>query len=274
MIRKKLLSIYMPQDKQPLQLVERLIGLVRSLIARCLPGCGGNTAVMTSNNKTVYAAGFPVAQYESVQKRMGPQQPLHPEMYRHYAGGWNAVRNRAMGCQKCADEYTSLFTKYGVSPAQEERIAQDNALFGFFAYALSTIESWFFAMHAVASILHPADFPMMTDSDLKGIMPTLASQRFDAAYTRSAISNVMKRVLSEPTYKEWKALRNILIHRAAPGRHFYHPPRPTGRNADWVGMGIVLDQNTLVSRYLWLTSVLERLVEAADQFTLQYFETR
>lgn len=228
---------------------------------------------MTSN-KAVYAAGFPVALYESVQKRMGPQQPLHPEMYRHYAGGWNAVRNRAIGCQKCADEYTSLFTKHGVSPAQEARIAQDNALFGFFAYALSTIESWFFAMHAVASILHRADFPMTTDSDLKDITPTLTSQRFDGAYVGSSISTTMKQILSEPTYKEWKNLRNILVHRSAPGRHFFLPPRSTPRDADWVGMEIVLDQNTLVSRYPWLTSVLERLVEAADQFTSQYFETR
>ena len=225
---------------------------------------------MTSN-KAVYAVGFPVAQYESVQKRMGPQQPLHPEMYRHYAGGWNAVRNRAIGCQKCADEYTSLFTKQGVSPAQEARIAQDNALFGFFAYALSTIESWFFAMHAVASILHPADFPMTTDSDLKDIMPTLASQRFDAAYTKSAISNAMKRILSEPTYKEWKDLRNVLVHRSAPGRHFFQPDRSTPRDADWVGMGIVLDHDTLASRYPWLTSVVETLVDAADKFTEQSF---
>jgi len=223
------------------------------------------------SKQSVYAAGFPVSLFESVQQRMGPQQPKHPDAFRHYAGGWNAVRNRAIGCEKCAGSYSDLFLKHGVAPPQDVRIAQDNALFGFFAYSLSAIDSWFFAMYAVASILEPSGFPMKTDNDLRGINPTSTSQGFAGTFAQSSISTAMGKVLSETSYREWKTLRNILMHRANPGRQFYWPPRTTPRDADWFGMGIKLDQNTLAHRYPLLTSILEKLLRATDQFTAQRF---
>lgn len=226
---------------------------------------------MTREGTPPTPADFPIAAYESVQRRMGPQQPLHPDEYRHYAGGWNAVHYRTIGCEKCVGRYTDLFASSGVAPQQDERIAQDNALFGFFVYALSAIESCFFAMHAVASILAPADFPMATEQDLKQITPKVTIRRFDRRFGGSVVSTAMRQTVSETEYQEWKNLRNVLVHRSVPGRHFFQPPRSTPRDADWVEMGIVLDLNTLDGRYPWLTSVLERLIEATDQFTAQHF---
>jgi len=216
-------------------------------------------------------ASFPIVAYESVQKRMGPQQPLHPNEWRHHTGGWNAVHYRIIGCEKCVGRYTDSFAISGVAPQLDEQIAQDNALFGFFVYALSAIESYFFAMHAVASILAPADFPMATEQDLKRITPKVTIQRFDRKFGGNVVSTVMKQTVSEAEYQEWKDLRNVLVHRSVPGRLFFQPSRSTPRDADWMDMGIVLNLNTLDSRYPWLTSVLERLIGVADQFTAQYF---
>lgn len=223
------------------------------------------------SNQSVYAAGFPVSSFESVQERMGPQQRKHPDTYRYYAGGWNAVRNRAIGCEECERSYSNLFLKHGVASAQNVQIAQDNALFGFFAYSLSAIDSWFFAMYAVASILEPSGFPMKTDKDLRDINPRSSSQLFAGTFPQASISTAMNQILSEASYGEWKRLRNVLMHRGNPGRQFYWPPRTTPSDADWIGMGIKLDQNTLAHRYPLLTSILEKLLRATDQFTTQCF---
>lgn len=223
------------------------------------------------SKRSAYSTGFPVSLFALVGQRMGPQQRKHPDAYRHYASGWNAVRNRAIGCEECARSYSNLFLKHGVAPPQDVRIAQDNALFGFFAYSLSAIDSWFLAMYAVASMLKPSGFPIKTDKDLRGINPTSSSQHFARTFPQSSISTAMGDVLSEASYSEWKSLRNVLMHRANPSRQFYWPPRTTPTDADWIGMGIELDQNTLAHRYPLFTSILQKLLRATDQFTAQHF---
>jgi hypothetical protein len=226
---------------------------------------------MRKLNYSAYSSGFPVALYESIQRRMGPHQPKHPDLYRHLAGGWNGLQNRSIGCERCSKEYTALFTRFGVAPAQHVRVAQDNALYGFFAYALSAIESWLFAMHAAAAMDQAAAFPMATDGELKAVTPSIVSGRFRSTYAGSSISVVIEKLLSEPTYVEWRDLRNVLVHRAAPGRHFFQPPRATPRDADWIDMGIALDKETLSGRYPWLMSTVDALVQASEEFTAQMF---
>jgi hypothetical protein len=220
---------------------------------------------------TPYSDKFPVAKYESVHQRMGPYQPQHAKLYQHYAGGWNAVRFRSIGCERCLTEYTRLFAQHGAAPVAHVHIAQENALYGFFSYAQSSIESWFFAMHAVASMDQPTSFPMATSADLRNVVPSAVLQRFTSTYPGSSISSAMKGVLTDRTYAEWKELRNVLVHRTAPGRHHFLPPRTTPPDADWVGMGLVLNQHTLSSRYPWLMSTVGTLVRASEDFTTQRF---
>lgn len=224
-----------------------------------------------SPTSSPYPNGFPGTLYESVQQRMGPHQPQHADLYRHYAGGWNALRNRAIGCERCLTEYTTLFVRHGVAPVQPVHIAQDNALYGFFSYAQSAIESWFFAMHAVAAMDQPTAFPMATRDDLRAVTPSAVLERFTSTYPDSSISSAMKGILTDRTYDEWKKLRNVLVHRAAPGRHHFWPPRTTPPDADWVGMDLVLNQHTLSSRYPWLMSTVGALVRASEDFTTQRF---
>lgn len=218
-----------------------------------------------------YPSGFPVMLYESVQKRIGPYQPKHPDLYRHYAGGWNAIRFRSIGCETCMTEYTSLFARHGAAPASPVHVAQDNALYGFFSYAQSAIESWFFAMHAVGAMEKPSVFPMVTTANLRDVKPNVVLQRFASTYPKAPIVDAMRAALSDPTYQQWKRLRNVLQHRAAPGRHHYYPPRATPPDADWVGAGIILDQDTLSSRYPWFMATVGTLVQASDNFTAQRF---
>ena len=226
---------------------------------------------VTTPTGNLYSSGFPATPYESVQKRMGPYQPKHPDLYRHYAGGWNAVQFRSIGCETCIAEYTKLFAQHGAAPATPVRAAQENALYGFFSYAQSTIESWFFAVHALGAMQKPSEFPMVTDANLRNVKPGVVLQRFASTYPNAAITKAMQATLSDPTYEEWKTLRNVLQHRVAPGRHHYLPSRLTPPDADWVGTNIILDQDTLSSRYPWLMSTVGALVRASEDFTTQRF---
>ena len=226
---------------------------------------------MPNPSASQYSSGFPVASYESVQNRMGPYQPKHPVLYRYYAGGWNGVQFRSIGCETYMTEYTRLFAQHGAAPAQPVRIAQDNALYGFFSHGLSTIESCFFAVHALGSMDQPFAFPMMSRADLRAVVPCVTMHRFASTYRNSPIATTMRTILTDRTYAKWKRLRNVLQHRAAPGRHHYYPSRTASSDADWVGTNVVLDQDTLSSRYPWLMDTVGSLVEACDDFTAQTF---
>lgn len=226
---------------------------------------------MTAPAGSAYSSGYPATPYESVQKRIGPYQPKHPDLYSHYAGGWNAVKFRSIGCESCMAEYTELFAQHGAAPAPPVRADQENALYGFFSYAQSAIESWFFAMHALGAMDEPSTFPMLTTANLRNIKPGVVLQRFASTYPNAPITNAMQATLSDGTYLEWKTLRNVLQHRIAPGRHQFWPPRATPPNADWVGTNIILDQHTLSSRYPWLMTTIETLLEACDKYTAQRF---
>jgi hypothetical protein len=226
---------------------------------------------VTARTSTPYSTGFPVVAYESVQKRMGPYQPKHPDLYSHYAGGWNAVQFRSIGCEACMAEYTKLFAQHGAAPGTPVRSAQENALYGFFSYAQSTIESWFFAVHAVGAMATPSTFPMATTADLRKVNPNVVLQRFASTYPSAPITKAMQATLSDPTYLEWKTLRNVLQHRVAPGRHHFWPPRATPPDADWVGTNIILNQDTLSSLYPWLMATVEILLKACDSYTAQRF---
>jgi len=218
-----------------------------------------------------YSSGFPAPLYESVQRRIGPYQPKHPHLYSHFAGGWNAVKFRSIGFESCMAEYTDLFARHGAAPAPPVCADQENALYGFFSHAQSTIESWFFAMHALGAIDEPSAFPMLTTADLRDIKPSVVLQRFARTYPSAPITNAMQAALSDSTYLEWKTLRNVLQHRVAPGRHQFWPPRATPPDADWVGTNIILDQRTLSSRYPWLMTTIEILLKASNNHTAQRF---
>lgn len=224
---------------------------------------------MNEGNCSHYPQGFPVAQYESVQKRIAPYQPGNPDLYRHFAGGWNAVQNRALGCERCAQEYTTLLVKYGVSPTPYVRAIQDITLYGFFVYGLSAIESWFFAMHAAAALGLPRAFPMATPRELRDVDPARVLCRYRKAYPDSPTATAMRKFLRERAYREWVYVRNVLAHRSAPGRHFYQPPRAGAPNADWISIEIVLDKDTLLGRFPWLMTTLHALIQASEDFTAQ-----
>lgn len=202
---------------------------------------------------------------------MGPYQPKHPRLYGHYAGGWNAVQFRSIGCETCMAEYTKLFAQHGAAPATPVHAAQENALYGFFSYAQSTIESWFFAMHALGAMQKPSEFPMVTAANLRNVNPILVLQRFASTCPNTAITKAMQATLSDPTYDEWKTLRNLLQHRVAPGRHHYWPSRSTPPDADWGGTKIILNHDTLSIRYPWLMTTIDTLLKACDIYTAKRF---
>jgi hypothetical protein len=74
----------------------------------------------------------------------------------------------------------------------------------------------------------------------------------------------LRKVIGSNAYNGWRGIRNVLSHRAAPGRAFSITigVPDEDRAADWPWGAI--DERTTTDPFEWLTRVTNSLVEAAQ----------
>jgi hypothetical protein len=226
---------------------------------------------------------FPTVLYNAVAGRLGGRyQSQNPVVWGEYAGGWNAVAIR-FRTTAGADERFTASIKRTPAPPHDERQAQEEDLFAFFVNGYAAIESFCYAAFALGALLQPADFPMSSDGDLQAITPGKTQQKYAAHCAGSPLDAVLSGLVAskaDPAYRNWGRIRNVLAHRAAPGRiqhaHIHEGPGavPTpDQPAEWKMLGgLTLDERTTADRRKWLAGALAQCVRAADAFTQTHFQ--
>lgn len=209
---------------------------------------------------------FAIDPYEAVRLRVSKLQNVADSIRAEYSGAWNGVAIRFLSCAEHDEAFAELMRQHGSSPDSRERYQQERELFGFFVTGLSAFESVLYGLHAIAAMLRPSAFPMDNESERIGITPGRVLVRLEAMFAEEQITKVLSRVSREPQLTEWRKIRNVLAHRAHPGR-IVSVGRPEGDHTRWSLEEIVIDVETTSKWRRWLARTLGDLLAAIDAFT-------
>jgi hypothetical protein len=224
----------------------------------------------------VLPSSFPDGVFEAVKGRIGTKVPSSSSAWGHLSGGHNGVRYRLRACADYSEEFTQSVQRFGDSPPADKRYQQERQLFGFFLSGYAVLDSFSFFLYFAAAHLQPSHFPTQLLGHIKSISCKSTPAAFAKAFLGEDITAALNAVLAEQMFKDWDAYRNVLAHRAAPGRLIYasvgsSAPDPA---ADWkIGSAasLKIDASLTPPRLAWLVHTLSGLVVAADTFTQKHF---
>lgn len=140
---------------------------------------------------------FPVEPYESIHKRIVKKKDDYLKSWFQYAWAWNAVAYRFLACTEHDRAFTHSIKKFGISPRPPKRYIQEKDLFGFFVTGLSTLESLFYGLYAIASIIKPLYFPITTEKDLRSITHEKTTNKFKKHYGGQNIIGILKKLIDD-----------------------------------------------------------------------------
>lgn len=216
----------------------------------------------------VMPPGFPSEDYEATNERVSSHRSERRTEVGEFVGGWLGVAYRFLACTEYDAAFRSSVRRPGGdAPPHPERYQQEKWLFGFFANGLSTLESLCYALFAVGAVVRPQDFPFVGPDDWRRVTPSSTRKQFASVFPQDSLTNALEALLSSRELDEWREVRNILVHRSAPGRTIALTmgSGPQQRAALWV-QGITLDERTTTSRREWLLGELAGLMRAARGF--------
>jgi hypothetical protein len=228
--------------------------------------------VQLKTNGLVMPGDFPTGHYNAVFERTLSQVTASPVIYEHFAGAWNAVAYRFLGMADGEGAFTSLVVH--TAPKPTIRYEQEHSLFSFFSSGFSVFEAAFYAIFALGALLSPTDFPIATSRDQQRISPQTTSLALARAFTADPLNAVISGLLSDTQFLEWREIRNILTHRAAPGRTFFVS---IGGDGDallpdqWKLKGILLDDQMASTRRAQLSRQLDDLLDGIRNFAFRRF---
>jgi len=218
---------------------------------------------------------FPQKPFDAVHARVNSSPRDAVAMF-EYGGAWNAVVYRFVSCARSAETFANSFRTAGPAPAQPERFIQEDALFGFFVNGLSVIESFFYGLYWIGSMIDTTSFPVRTGNDLRNIVVHTTVKEYIARFGTCPLTNAFSllryrnssdNVINTSSYDEWKDNRNILAHRAHPGRALHLNIGGGPQVEDfWRGLDIQLNDQLTTTRRQWLASTLAELMNEAAIF--------
>jgi hypothetical protein len=222
---------------------------------------------------------FAVRPYDSVWERLaglgaeydrtGAQGKYHS--WYQWLAAWINITYRFRSCAEHDEAFAESVGRFGDNPRQPEKYHQDRELFGFFVTGLSAIESAYYGLFGVGSILDPTNFPLSTDKNMRNATTTRTVQRFTAAFTNESVTATLRRITTQQEYSDWKDARNTLAHRRSPGRKLYGSVGGPSKTTEWMLQDIPMDAASTASRRRWLADSLRRLLTEADRFTAKHF---
>lgn len=217
-------------------------------------------------NGLVPARDFPVEPYEVVHELVVARWSSEV-IYEDFAGAWNAVSYRFETAAQSGTAFEDSLRIAGATPTPDERFRQDSALAGFFSGGYSVFESVFYGLHAVGACLAPSIFSLATPKARQHVSLSQTTAAFKKAFAGDPFIAVLDAFATDPAYLEWKEIRNVLVHRAAPGRRMFvgigvddAPP------TEWKLNGIPIDETLVPTRRASLARLLGHLMDGGATF--------
>jgi hypothetical protein len=163
---------------------------------------------------------FPVGSYEDVHAAVVARWSTAAS-YQQYSGAWNALAYRFHGAVEAGVKFQRSLRDSGSHPAPQQRFQQEEALFNFFSNGFAAFEALFYGLYAIGSFIDPSAFPLETQKERQRVSPSHANEAFRRAFPSDPILSAFANLFSDPAYQRWRDMRNVLTHRAAPGRRMY-----------------------------------------------------
>ena len=224
-------------------------------------------------------ADFPQDSYEAIHRRLehlasSPQG----QIWKQFAGAWNAVAYRFQACAEYDDSFGSDFARFGVNAGGLDRYRQQRDTYGCVANACSVIEAFYYAAYAIGSILLPADFAMTSGPAQRNINPPNTTTQFEHSFATDPFTAALRALADDGDWAVLNDIRNVLIHRAAWAKDV---ARSAGASATAATDHVRLSDYNLVDVDLapeftsgprkWVAASLKTAIEAADAFTTAQF---
>jgi len=224
----------------------------------------------------VMPAGFPVSTLEAIRSRVVPRLKTPSPELEHFVGASSGTLFRTRACADYGAAFTQSVGKFGDTPPVEERYKQETFLFAFIVSGTAALDSLSMLIYAAAAQIVPAEFPMQKPGQIKRINCKTTAEMFHRVFPNETLTTALKELVNDPRFEEWDTYRNVLAHRAAPGRHIsvsFGSPVPdpaAGWKIDPNG-AVTIDVNLAPPRLAWLIARLAALLAAADEFTQKRF---
>jgi len=177
-----------------------------------------------------------------------------------------------MSCATSSETFTDSVRVAGTAPPLPERFKQEVALFDFFINGLAVIDSFFYGLYWIGSMVDTNKFPILSGELLRDIQVVKTVEKYMARFPSSSLITAFGRLghgssskdwKNTREYKEWKTVRNILAHRAAYGRALN---LGSELGDVWRVGNIQLNDQLTSSRRQWLASTLTDLMGGAEGF--------
>jgi hypothetical protein len=170
--------------------------------------------------------GFDLALYSDINERVAiianPNDPAalwKRNAWFGYAAAWNGLAYRLRSALDYDAEFGGLI-ELGTAPPREEHYAQERALFGCIAAALSAIECFFMAAYCTGNALDPTSFPLASAGHLNKD-PSQVVKAYRSWVPQERFTNALFQCSESIELKNLANLRNALAHRGIlPRQHF------------------------------------------------------
>lgn len=161
---------------------------------------------------------FPGEQFNRAWAKVAPLSSSKPAAYLEFSSAWAALSYRYLAAVQHGEDFTNSIISDGTSPPAGRRFHQEKCLFDFFSAGFSALDSFFYAAYALGSLVDAAAFPLATDKDRRNVTCDNTIRRFKERFSSGQPLAALQALAVSPEHVEWRTIRNILTHRAAPGR--------------------------------------------------------
>ena len=204
---------------------------------------------------------FPAGELGAVYEHVGDTGDRTQTVeWGEWAGACNGIAYRFLALDEHAISLSESLDE-AVAPPMPERCRQERLLFSFFSEGLSCLECSYYGFYFVGAMVDEGSFNPMADR--RAITPSFVTKRYEARFHNEPLTQSMLDIDQCAEAKEWREIRNVLSHRAAPGRGFYEGG-PRSGSADW--MDGVLSGDAIRERRAWVGGAVTSLLVPTVDF--------
>lgn len=191
-----------------------------------------------------------------------------------------AISHRFCAAAEHDQDFMESIRTHGDVSSPTHRYVQQRELFEFFENGHAAIESCCYLAYLLGARAEPTRFPLASEEDRRAITLGRTASLLVEILPRAALTLRLQSLKEDGGYLEWKAIRNVLAHRLAPGRiiglEFNLPdgrvvPAPP---TEWNGLPntirLVIDETTTSTRRAWLARTIAELLGASAEFVFEY----